>query len=294
MKILIILKKWPGGVGTVTRYFIKWMKRRNHDLTVVSREEDLKIYSLKESIFPIRKKVKELMKKENYDIIFTNDWSTAFPLIFPYPLFKKRHFCLFHGVQPRIERFLQILVGNIMGKRLIVDLSKKYFPRAIVHYERVDHEIFKPNKKVKKIKDSIGFANWATDEYHFSQAKKVAEKLKKKLIVAENIPKNKMPEFYRKLETFISLPPPYAGFGLVSLEAMASGVPKIIGSKFGGGYLLPITKIEDNVGDLSLAIKNAKKKDYRKWVIENGFSWDSGSKILEKIFLKNLKGSKKG
>lgn len=289
MKILILFKKWEGGVGTVIKYFIKWMERRGHELKVISREDDLKIYSLAKSIFPIRKKVQQLMEEENFDVIFTNDWSSAFPLLFPFPLFKERHFCLFHGVQPfGVARLLQIMVGNLMGKRLLVDLSKKYFPKAIVHYERVDTEIFKPDTKIKTIKNSVGFSSWKTDAYHYNETKQAVEKLGMKFMVAENIPKDKMPDYYKKLEYFVSLPPSYAGFGLVNIEAMASGVPKIIGSNFGGGNLLPITKIEDFGKDIASAIKNAKKKDYRKWILDHGFSWESGSEILERIFMKGI------
>ena len=93
-----------------------------------------------------------------------------------------------------------------------------------------------------------------------------------------------MPDFYRKIETFISLPPSYAGFGLVYLEAMASGVPKIIGNNHGGGEILPVTKIED-YKSIKEAIVNAKKKNYRTWILDNKFTWEEAVKKMEKIFL---------
>ena len=283
MKILVIYKKKGGGVGTVIKYFVKWFTKRGHNIEVISREDDLKIYSCIKSIFPIRRLVKEHMEKKNFDIIFTNDWGSALPLLLPYPLFRKKHFCLYHGTQPGFNRILQIIVGKFLGKRLLVDLSKKYFPKATLFHERVDHEVFKPNKKIKIIKNSVGFASWPTDEYHFNESVNATKEAGKKFILAENISKDKMPEYYNKMESFISLPPSYAGFGLVNIEAMASGIPKIIGSNYGGGDLLPITKVED-FKSLTEAIKNAENKDYRKWIIENNFTWEEGVKELEEIF----------
>ena len=70
-----ILKKFKKAKKRLIR-----IKGGDHSL---SREGDLKIYSLWKSIFPIRKRIKKLMKKENYDIIYTQDWSFAFPLLFP-------------------------------------------------------------------------------------------------------------------------------------------------------------------------------------------------------------------
>jgi len=91
MKILILLKKEAGGVGSVIKYVAKEFRRREHIVDIISREDDMKIFSLIKSIFPIRKKIKNLMKKERYDIIYTQDWSLAFPLLFPTRLFKNKH-----------------------------------------------------------------------------------------------------------------------------------------------------------------------------------------------------------
>jgi len=294
MKILILFKKWPGGVGSVVKEISDELEKRGHKVKVISREDDLKIYSLLKSVFLIRKKIKNIMKKENYDIIYTQDWSMAFPLLFPKRLFFEKLFCVFNGENPKKQiggYYLQKIIGKIMGKKLIVcnDILKKNFPESNLIYNRVNSNIFKPNPRIKKIKDSVGFANWKTNIYNYEKIKKSVAKTGKKLITTGDILKEKMPDFYRQLEVFISLQPSYAGFGLVYLEAMASGVPKIIGNKFGGGKVLPITKIEDYDGNIEKAILNAKKRNYRKWIIENNFTWEDAVEKLIKIFEKNAK-----
>jgi len=126
-------------------------------------------------------------------------------------------------------------------------------------------EKFKPNDKINRIKNSVGFVNWKTDDYHYDEIKRVCKELGKKLIVAEGIPYNQMPEFYNKLETFISLPPSCTGFNNSWVEAMACDVPKIIGNKYGIGHELPIYYVDENMS-LSEAIMLAKERKYRDWV----------------------------
>ncbi len=286
MKILILLKKYEGGVGSVIKYISKDFGRSGHKVKIISREDDLKIYSLRKSIFLIRRLIKKMMDEKDYDIIYTQDWSLAFPLLFPIPMFNKKHFCVFYGTDVAMGRLFQSVVGYKMKKRLIVcnDELKKRFPKSNLVYNRVDINKFKPSNRVKRIRNSVGFANWATDEYHYNEIKKAVNNIGKRFIVAEGVPKEKMPDFYRKIETFISLPPSYAGFGLVYLEAMASGVPKIIGNNHGGGEILPVTKIED-YKSIKEAIVNAKKKNYRTWILDNKFTWEEAVKKMEKIFL---------
>ena len=285
MKILILLKKWEGGVGSVVKYIQKEFEKKGHEVKVISREDDLGTKSLLRSIFPLRSIVKRLMKEEGFDVIYAQDWSLAFPFLFPWKIFKERLYGVFYGNNPPATFFIQTHVGKALGKNLIVcnDVLNKRFPASTLIYNRVDHNTFKPSKKVKRVAGSVGFSNWKTDEYSFNAIKTAVEKCGKNLVIAEGIPKEKMPEFYRTLEYFISLPPKHAGFGLVYLEAMASNVPKIIGSNYGGGSVLPITKIED-FGDISKAIDGAKKKDYREWILKNNFTWENAVKELLEIF----------
>ena len=85
MKILILFKKKAGGVGSVVKEVVGEFERRGHFVQNISREEDMKIFSLIKSILPIRRKIKKMIKKEKFDIIYTQDWSLAFPLLFPRP-----------------------------------------------------------------------------------------------------------------------------------------------------------------------------------------------------------------
>ncbi|MCR4284922.1 MAG: hypothetical protein NUV97_02660, partial [archaeon] len=137
MKILILLKRWVGGVGGGVSNISKELKKLGHEVDVIAREEDMKINSFVRSIFPIRKKVLELMKEKNYDIVYTQDWSLAAPLIFPYPLFWKKHFCMFHGNQVGgFGGHIQAIVGKIMGKKLLVMAPKlkERFLKANLNY----------------------------------------------------------------------------------------------------------------------------------------------------------------
>ena len=176
-----------------------------------------------------------------------------------------------------------------MGRKLIVvgDSLKKRFSKSNLMYSGVDLNKFKQIKNIKKIKNSVGFANWPTDEYNFSVMKKAVENSGKKLVIAENVPKEKMPEFYNKIEAFISLPPEYTGFNLVWLEAMSCGVPKIIGNKAGIGKKLPIDHIED-FSSIEKAIKSSKRRNYRKWVLDNNFTWENHVNKFLNVLKKNF------
>ena len=289
MKILIFLKKWPGGVGVIIKSIKEELEKRGHKVICISREEDLKLFSSIKNLFWLRKKYTELIKKENPDIIYTQDWSMAFPLLFPFRIFKKKHFCCFHGIQPGKGSVIQKIIGNLIGRKLIVvgDSLKKKFPKSVLIYNGIDLEKFKPNKKIKKIKNSVGFVNWKTKEYHYKEIKKAAKSVSKKLIVAENIPYKQMPKFYQKLEYFISLPPKCTGFNMSWIEAMACGVPKIIGNNAGIGSKLNINKVE-NFTSIIDAIKNCENKKFDLNKIKEMFI-TSGSvnkmlKIWEKCF----------
>ena len=130
MKILFIVKERKkigfGGVETLMRNLTKELNKKGHIVDILSRKDDLKIKNTLQSLFSLRKKVKEIMKKKNYDIIYTQDWNIALPLLFPYPIFKKRHFCFFNATQSGKTFFIQLLVGILMGKRLLTgDISNK-------------------------------------------------------------------------------------------------------------------------------------------------------------------------
>ena len=292
MKILIFLKKWPGGVGVAVKNTARELQNQGHEVKVITREEDMGIYSLVRSIFPMRKKYMEIIKKENPDIIYTQDWSMALPLIFPTIKFRKKHFCCFHGNQSGKTKIIQTLTGKLLEGNLIVvgDSLKKRFPKSSLIYNGVDLKMFKPFKKVKKIKNSVGFVNWKTEEYNYEKIKRVCEKLGKNLIVAENVPYDKMPKFYNKLEMFVSLPPKYAGFNMSWVEAMACGVPKIIGNGAGVGNKLEIDKFKTE-NELIENINKVKSKNYRKHIENSDFTWETHvSNLLREFESGKFKG----
>lgn len=279
--MLILIKKWKGGVGSVVASLSKELQNRGHVVEVISREEDMKINSMIKSIAPIRRLV--CNHESDYDLIYTQDWSMAFPLIFPTRLCKKKHFCCFHGKEDSsLPLILQKMVGKILGRRLIVvgDGLKEMFPESNLNYNGVDFELFKPLRK-KIIKGSVGFVNWKNEEYRYQEIKDACTALRKKLIIAENISRRKMPEFYGKIETLISLPPKYTGFGLTWIEAMGCNVQKIIGNNNGIGSKIEIDKVE-NFKNIEEALKKARPQNYRKKVIKK-FSLKNNVDRLLKI-----------
>ncbi len=288
MKILILLKRWKGGIGTYVLEVSNELKKQGHHVDVISREDDLKKFSVWGSVSVLRKKVTDMMKKEKYDILYTQDWSLALPFFFPIPIFRKKHFCGFGGIQVGKASLLQKIVGKLLGKNLISygDPVKKAFPLSKQIFNGVNLEKFKPIKKIKRIKNSVGMVNMPTEVWHISALKSATKKAGKKFFNIWGVPQKEMPKFYNKIETFVSLPPKHTGFNLCWLEAMACGVPKIIGSNAGIGCRLPIDKIE-NYKNIEDALKKVKKKDYRK-IIEEKFSWEIHVKKLVNFFKESL------
>jgi len=282
MKILMIFIRWPGGVGEVIRNLSKESLKLGHKIHVISREEDLKKYSLIGSIFQIRRIVKQLVKEKEFDIVYTHDWSTAFPLLFPYRIFKKKHFCIFYGNQLKFTRIFQKIVGKIMGNHLIVvgDLNKKIFPKSHLIRNAVNMEKFKPLKKKRKY---LGWTEKSTESITRKGFIEIGKRVNLPILIAKDIPPEKMNEFYNKLKIFLSLPPRTSAGALSWMEAMAGGVPKIIGNNESEGYLYPIDKIE-NHRSIENAIINSKKRDYRKWLKKNDFTWKKHVNKLIRVF----------
>jgi len=252
MKILIILIKWEGGVGRVVNSIIPLLKKAGHQVEVISREDDLKCYSTKQAFFKLRKEV----SKKDYDILYTQDWSCALPF-----LFKRNHYCCFHGFNPSsFGKIIQKYLGKIIGRKLFVvgDLLHKSFPKSTILYNGVNTKNFYNLGKERKYLGYINVSNTATPE----TKEKVLELQEKSLMNisrANNIPPEKMNEWYNSLKCFVSLPRKNAGFNLCWLEAMAAGVPKIVGNGNGIG------------------IKNVKKK-FKEFTWENNVK-----KFLEAI-----------
>lgn len=278
----MIFIRWPGGVGEVIRNISKEFKKLGHEIHVISREEDLKKYSLISSILQIRKIVKRLVKEKKYDIVYTHDWSTAFPLIFPIPIYRKKHFCIFYGNQLKSTRIFQEIMGKIMGKHLIVvgDLNKKKFSKSHLVRNAVNMEKFKPLKKKRAY---LGWTEKSTESITRKRFIEIGKRVNLPILIAKDIPPEKMNEFYNELKIFLSLPPRASAGALSWMEAMAAGVPKIIGNNESEGYRYPIDKIE-NYNNIENAIINSKKRDYRKWLEKNNFTWKNHVDKLIKVF----------
>lgn len=288
MKILIFLKKWAGGVGGGVKNIKKELEKLGHEVITISREEDLKIFSAKEFL-KSRKEYIKIIKRENPDIIYTQDWSIALPLLIPFPTYYNRHFCCFHGNQFGKIAIAQDFVGFVMGKHLIcmAPSIKKRFPKANLNYCGVNLEQFKSNKSKREF---LGWIDKGTEIINREDAGKISEELKIPLLIAKGFTHEEMNDkFYSKCKIFMSFPPESAGFQASWLEAMANGVPKIIGNNNGAGEVQPFDKLEfskneDYIKTIAEAIRNSKERDYREWIKDNNFTWERHAKRLIEIF----------
>ena len=286
MKILVLVKerkkKGFGGVETLLKNISKEFEEKGHNVDIISRTDDLKLKNTAQSIFPLRKKVREIMKEKNYDIIYTQDWNMALPLLFPYPIFRKKHFCFFHATQKGRGFFVQFLVGNLMGKRLLTGdrINEKRYSGATLIETAVDMNEFKPlNKK----RTYLGWTNKPSENMTKEQIERIGKNLGIPVLIIENIPHEKMNETYNKCKIFVGLPFKEAGGGVTYMEAMAAGIPRIVGNIYSEGYKFPFDKIE-NFRNLEEAIKNSKKRDYAKWMKDSKITWERHTEKLINIF----------
>jgi len=279
MKILIVLVRWKGGVGRVVSSIKPLIEKKGHYVEVISREDDLKCFSLKQSFFKLRKEV----KKRDYDILYTMDWSCALAL-----LGFKNHSCGFMGLEKK-SPFLQNFVGFVMGSKLFVlaDPLKKKYPKATLIYPGVDKSIFK-NLRKKRIKNSVGFVNWINKkEYHYDKVKRVAKELGLDLREDDmKLSRKDLVDFLNSVEMLVTVPtgsPGALGWNLTLLEAMACGVPKIVstlGKDFNINYV-------ENLNNLKDVMKNAKATKYK---IPQEFDWNIHTNKLLEVFSKKENG----
>lgn len=119
------------------------------------------------------------------------------------------------------------------------------------------------------------------------------------------IPEQLLPDYYRMADLFALPTRELEGFGLVTLEAMASGVPvlgtpvggtKEIIEKFDPSYLFGNTE-PDSMAALILQSYRLIKEYPQKWqdisdkcrkFIEYNYSWEKNIDALEKLFAKTL------
>jgi len=135
MKALMILRKWNDdeGVGETVRKIKENLEKNGWKVDTLSRINDLHMDSLSSSMGTLKEAIRKKDQEENYDVIYTHDWSIAFPLLIPEKVFVEKHYCFFHDIQPGGKsKVFQRIVGNMLGKKLLVktEALKKKFPKA--------------------------------------------------------------------------------------------------------------------------------------------------------------------
>ena len=156
MKILIVLVRVTGGVGRANNEISLILRKKGHVVDILSREDHLKKFSFRKSLFPLRKRVRKLMDEKDYDFIYTQDYSTALCLLLPYPIFWSKHYCCYCGKKtgkhPTLvqwhHKLIHRIVGRMMEKKMVVigDELKDLFPKSRKIYRGVNLKKFKPLK----------------------------------------------------------------------------------------------------------------------------------------------------
>ena len=146
MKILVVFRNKGGESWKIVESLSKNLRDLGHKVDILSREDDLGIDSLSGSMGVLKETIKRKNNVGGYDIIYTNDWSIAFPLLIPERVFEKEHYCFFHNVEPKGQsKIFQRIVGNMMGDRLIVrtEKLKEIFLKSTLSPEGIKEDIFK-------------------------------------------------------------------------------------------------------------------------------------------------------
>ena len=147
MKILVVYRTEKDSVGKFAKEIAENLKKKGHSVDLVSRNEDLHLQTLSGSMDGLKGFIIKLDEKENYDIIYTQDWSIALPLIIPTKTLFEKHYCLFHDIEPSgaQSKILQKIIGNMLGEKLIVrniELKNK-FPKSTLSPEGISAEMLK-------------------------------------------------------------------------------------------------------------------------------------------------------
>ena len=148
MKILILYRTVKDSVGKFVLDLKNNLEGKGHGVEIFSRNEDLHFSTLSSSMGGLKEFVTEKDRKNNYDIIYTQDWSIAFPLLLPAKTLFQKHYCLFHsheeigGTQSKI---LQKITGNLLGSHLLIKTEelKKKFPKAVLSKDGLEILNFK-------------------------------------------------------------------------------------------------------------------------------------------------------
>lgn len=135
MRILIIYRTKNDDVGKFVTNLKINLEKNGNIVDLYSRNEDLHMSSLSSSMEGIKDFVKWKDLENKYDLIYTQDWSIAFPLLFPSKVAYKKHYSLFHNIQEdgnSTSKILSKIAANMLGDHLFVrnqDL-KKIFSRS--------------------------------------------------------------------------------------------------------------------------------------------------------------------
>ena len=282
MKICFVIIRWKGGVGTVIKSLKKELESKGHEVFVISREDDLKIFSFKNSLFKLKKALPE------YDVLISMDWSIAIPL-----LGCKNHYCIFNGLElSSIQQLLQRYVYFRLKDKIMCvgDHMIYYYPKATAIELGVDLDLFKPKKDNLINSKIIGFLQTKSDIYSFEKIVEAVNNIDGAMLTTtwdSYVPHNEMSSIYNSLDVLVSLPPVNAGFNLVWLEAMACNT-KVIGNNNGVGHKLPIKKLSYNpsVEDIELAIReqlDIGEPNTRQWIMDNKFTWENTVNKMLKV-----------
>jgi len=283
MKILMLHTQKTGGVAIHVSEILNELRKRNFSVDEITRDDDLKIDSFAQSYFKLKKLGKKWSK--DYDLIHAHDWSIVYPLLRGGV---KNVVATFHALPTNpLARIFQDYCIKKLGKNAIVispKMHRRYTSATLIN-NGVNLTFF---KKLRGHRDAtlVGMAQ----QYNKNHIVKTVATTGLHWIFTDGaLPFDKIPEFYAKIGTFVSIPYKEAGFNMVWLEAMACEVPYIIGTTAGIGEVLPIYKVKDFVelNNILVKIKNKELeplKNLRKWITKNGFVWPKNAKKLIELY----------
>ncbi len=223
------------------------------------------------------------------------------------------------GIEPMIAR-LNPDIYFVVNKE-IQKFYNKYFPKLQTSYVPmgVDISYFSKTKKKAKIKLNkpiVGVVSAFIKQKRIDLTIKAVAKTKKYslLIIGQgqllddikslcnkylpgrylitNVPYNKIAEYYRAIDVF-TLASPQEPFGMVYIEAMASGIPVVLheaktqrGIMGKEGIYCDVYKTNDYAKTLKIAYAKSKNKNYRKVLKKQAtsFSWEKiAKKYLDEL-----------